>query len=122
MRTDLIFTFANTADVYDAETSFDEDTGDTVVNYVFNRNSPCSAVQGPNGLYLTARQKVERYSQIRNLLDPDGISMLASEWVFVTDVFPQLDWTGRVVGWKHRLSPELPRDFKKEIQALVAQA
>lgn len=122
MRQDLVFKFDTSVDVYDAVPEFNEQTGETEIKFVFNRAEKVFAVQSLNQFYMTARTLVPRFSSIRNLQDRKGTSLTAYPQLFVLETVPQLDMTGAVMAWKHKLGPDLPRDYTKEIQRLLDAA
>lgn len=119
MRQDLVFKFKSTVDVYDAVPVFNDQTGDTEITYVFNRNDAAFVVQNPNGTYMTTRTAIPRFSAVRDLKDRKGQSLSAYQQLYVTDVFPELDASGAVMAWKHTLRADLPKDFKKELAKLI---
>lgn len=114
MRSDAVFKFDTTFDVYEQVYTQDPISGEFVGTFVFLKSDRGILVPGTQGnVYLATREGIPIYAAIRNVADKNGIkpfSVTGTEYdMFVNEANAQYDALGSFVGWRHLIRRTLPR-------------
>jgi len=118
MRTDLVFKANASMDVYEPSVSEDPRTGDTVIEFVFSERQSGFVVSGTGGLYFTCRKAYKPLSRIADITDNYGVTLSPHRYLYITDTKPEMDFTGRVIGWRYTLRDDLPHDVVEQVATL----
>lgn len=80
-------------------------------------------VQAGGGINLVTAEPLPLNSQVRNLKDAAGKEIFVVDGetypMYVISSDPQFDPFIRIIGWKHMLRRELPRDYMETISSIV---
>jgi hypothetical protein len=125
MRSDAVFNFDNTFDVYQAVNSQDPVTGQIVSTYEFTKSDKGLIIPGQGSqVYLSARTNYAVGSQVRAVKDRNGTPLFSNadqEYpMYILAAAPQYDCFGSVIGWRHTLATKLPRDVVKEMETFLS--
>jgi hypothetical protein len=120
MRTDTVFRFDNTFDVYTRVTEQDPITGQNTISYTLLDSRKGLVLPAGQGLvYLATREPIELMSAIRHVQDRNGTTIFQVSGnpydMYVTDANPQYDALGSVVGWRHTLARNIPKSVAQNI-------
>lgn len=120
MRADLIFRFDATFDYYIPVIS-----GETVT-WTLNRTGEAFLIPGSgDSVALLTKESLGVGDQVRNVRDRDGNEVFVTNGtsypMYVTAASPQMSPFGAIIGWKHTLRRDLPRDMSATFDALNAR-
>lgn len=97
---------------------------DATATYVKDRDDVGTAIPSSGGyVYLLTKDPLDLGAQVRNLTDRGGapvFNVAGSEYtMYVTTAEPSMDPYGFIVGWRHSLRRDLPKDVEAILERLV---
>lgn len=128
MRADAILKMRDTFDVYFRLINQDTISGEQVVTWEpESQNNHGLIIPGAQGgMYLMTRAPINLNRAIANVRDRAGTQAFVIDGepyvMYVTDLLPQYDPFGFIVGYKHTLKKSLPREVDAAISSLSLSA
>lgn len=98
---------------------------DTTFSYVKDSDRTGLLVPSGSTIHLTSDKQMVIGSQVRSLFDRSGVEVTkvveTSYPLYVHSAEPQMDPFGSVIGWRHSLRREPPRDMEQFLRDMVEQ-
>lgn len=121
MRIDTVIKFHFPFEYWTLRVNTDGTTG-----YVKKAESKGMLIPGGSGgSSLVSREPMNVYMQVRNVRDRSGREIFTANGeaypMYVTSSEPQLDTFSNVIGYRHQLRRELPREYSQFIAEVLEQ-
>lgn len=118
MRIDLVFRFEFTFDRWGL---FADDFGSEF--RLVESGLKGMVIPQSGGMALITKEPLEIGQQVRNLVDRNGTSLLTVNGsaypMYIHTSDPQLSPFSEVIGWKHSLRRDIPRNLEAILEGLV---